>query len=202
MCPGTIPTGYGGQADGLRAEEHGEAWSHQVRPDGGGHKDGLGIVIKSRAQPTAHRDPGGERYDRDRPPGGEGENEIAVLRISCENMEAAFRDYMEWCMDWALHRIQKCAYITEEMAPQGPRNLAYDICLESWQSTAELRAIVRSMCEILPHGARPTWLWTERQNRVAVSPADDRAPRQRGEATRAELEELEADATRKRPVPD
>ena len=117
-------------------------------------------------------------------------------------MEAAFRDYMEWCIDWALHRFQQLAYVSEEMAPQGLRNMAYDLCQQSWDSTSELRGVVRSACERLPHGVRPTWLWTERRDGTDYRPAGDRTPSPRGPATYEELEEIEAYAIRKGPVPD
>eukprot|EP00959_Pyramimonas_sp_CCMP1952_P467797 9492204-Pyramimonas_sp.AAC.1 len=88
-------------------------------------------------------------------------------------MEAAYRDYMDWCVDWALHRIHQLMHITMKMAPQGLRNLVYDLCQASWDSTSELRDIVRSTCERLPRGVRPTWLWTERKTGTGHRPTED-----------------------------
>ena len=60
------------------------------------------------------------------------------------------------------------------------------------QKTKERAARIAALCiscDGPPHAARPTWLWPERQNRIDSNPADDRTPRQRGEAVHEELEE-------------
>eukprot|EP00959_Pyramimonas_sp_CCMP1952_P186285 3895360-Pyramimonas_sp.AAC.1 len=53
-------------------------------------------------------------------------------------MEAACRDCMDWCADWALRRIHQLRRIAMEMVPQGLRILAYDLCQASRGSTSEL----------------------------------------------------------------
>ena len=83
--------------------------------------------------------------------------------MTCEDMERAHRDYMEWCIDWAMHRLHQLAYITEEMAPNGLRSLALDICLAARGATKEIRSIMRSTCERLPRGVRPNLLRRERR---------------------------------------
>eukprot|EP00959_Pyramimonas_sp_CCMP1952_P000830 16551-Pyramimonas_sp.AAC.1 len=85
-----------------------------------------------------------------------------------------------------------------EMAPEGLRNLAHDICQASWDSTPELRDIARNTCERLPHGVRPTWLWTERRTGTDYRPTEDRAPSGL-HVDCEELEETEAHAIRKGP---
>eukprot|EP00959_Pyramimonas_sp_CCMP1952_P414926 8693766-Pyramimonas_sp.AAC.1 len=104
-------------------------------------------------------------------------------------MQAAYRDYMDWCVDWALHQIHQLMHITMEMAPQGLRNLAYDLCRTSWDSISELRD---STCERLPHGVRPTWLWTERRTSTDYRPTNDRAPSSGLQVNYEELEETVA----------
>eukprot|EP00959_Pyramimonas_sp_CCMP1952_P354673 7429449-Pyramimonas_sp.AAC.1 len=42
---------------------------------------------------------------------------IAALWVSCENMEAAYRDCVDWRVDWALRQIRQLMRITMEMAP-------------------------------------------------------------------------------------
>eukprot|EP00959_Pyramimonas_sp_CCMP1952_P124066 2594171-Pyramimonas_sp.AAC.1 len=71
-------------------------------------------------------------------------------------MEAAYRDYMDSCLDWALHRFQQLMHIAMEMEPIGLRDMAYDLCQAAWDRTSELRGVVRSTCERLPIGVRPT----------------------------------------------
>eukprot|EP00959_Pyramimonas_sp_CCMP1952_P298572 6245484-Pyramimonas_sp.AAC.1 len=71
-------------------------------------------------------------------------------------MEVSYRDCMDWRVDCALRRIHQPMRIALEMAPQGLRNLACDLCQASWDGTSELRDIARNTCERLPHGVRPT----------------------------------------------
>eukprot|EP00959_Pyramimonas_sp_CCMP1952_P358749 7511945-Pyramimonas_sp.AAC.1 len=80
------------------------------------------------------------------------------------------------------------------MAPQWLRNLACDLCQASWDSTSALPYIVRSICELLPHGVRPTWLWTERRTGTDYRPTEDRAPSSGLQVNYEELEETEAHA--------
>eukprot|EP00959_Pyramimonas_sp_CCMP1952_P129768 2713728-Pyramimonas_sp.AAC.1 len=77
---------------------------------------------------------------------------------------------MDFCLDWALHRFQQRMHITMEMAPNGLRNMAYDLCQAAWDRTSELRDIERSTCERLPIGARPTWLWAQRRAGTNYAP--------------------------------
>eukprot|EP00959_Pyramimonas_sp_CCMP1952_P028494 597494-Pyramimonas_sp.AAC.1 len=62
-------------------------------------------------------------------------------------MGAACRDCSDWCADWAPRQIHQPMRVTAEMAPQGLRNLACDLCRASWGSTLELRHVVRGACE-------------------------------------------------------
>eukprot|EP00959_Pyramimonas_sp_CCMP1952_P445970 9336991-Pyramimonas_sp.AAC.1 len=112
-------------------------------------------------------------------------------------MEAAYRDYMDVCLDWAPHRFQQLMRITVEMAPNGLRNMTYDLCQAAWDRTSELRGIVRSTCERLPTGVRPTRLWTQRRAGTNYAP-EGVGRRQPCE----EMGEIEAFAARKGHIPD
>ena len=72
--------------------------------------------------------------------------QLSGTRISCQNLEDALQDWMAWCIDWLQHEFNHLTCITEEMAPLGLRNWAYDMCLEAWESTQELRGLIRKLC--------------------------------------------------------
>eukprot|EP00959_Pyramimonas_sp_CCMP1952_P446919 9357607-Pyramimonas_sp.AAC.1 len=80
--------------------------------------------------------------------------------------------------------------------------MAYDLCQAAWDKTSELRDIVRSTCERLPIGVRPTRLWTERRAETNYVPEGDRAPSPGRQQPCEELGDIEAYAVRKGPVPD
>eukprot|EP00959_Pyramimonas_sp_CCMP1952_P037015 774520-Pyramimonas_sp.AAC.1 len=89
-----------------------------------------------------------------------------------------------------------------EMAPNGLGNMAYDLCQAARDRTSELRDIVRSTCERLPMGVRPTWLWTQRRAGTNYVPEGDRTPTPGRQQPCEELEEIEAYAVRKGLIPD
>ena len=70
--------------------------------------------------------------------------QISASWMSCADMGRAYRDYMERRIDWATHRINQLARATAEMAPNGLRKWAEEICQAAWDATKEARNIVRS----------------------------------------------------------